>query len=219
MSFSSIHLLSRVWLCHPMDCSTPGFPVHHQPPKLIQTHFYQVGDAIQSSHPLLSHSHPAFNLSQHQVLSNESVLCIRWPKHWSFSISPSNEYSGLISFRIGSPCSPRDSRVFANKYFVTLLLGLVLRPLFFSDAGKFLKSSRKRKESFPAWGHKDNLPGFLLNTKKPCLSYLGLRSIWNLFLCEMWESNLGSHFLVWEISHPILTWRPFPLINNATSEL
>ena len=58
--------------------------------------------AIQPSHPLLSPSPPAFNLSQHQGLSNESVLCIRWPKYWSFSfsISPSNEYSGLISVRI-----------------------------------------------------------------------------------------------------------------------
>ena len=58
--------------------------------------------AIQASHPLSSPSPPAFNLSQHQGLSNESVLHIRWPKYWSFSfsISPSNEYSGLISFRI-----------------------------------------------------------------------------------------------------------------------
>ena len=62
-----------------------------------------VSDAIQSSHPLSSPSPLAFNLSQHQGLLNESVLCIRWPKYWSFSISPSNEYSGLswmISFRI-----------------------------------------------------------------------------------------------------------------------
>ena len=59
-----------------------------------------VGDAIQLSHPLLSPS-PTFNLSiSIRVFSNESVLCIRWPKYWSFSISPSNEYSGLISFRI-----------------------------------------------------------------------------------------------------------------------
>ena len=54
----------------------------------------------QPSHPLLSLSPLAFNLSQHQVFSNELVLCIRWPKYWSFSYSPSNEYSGLISFRI-----------------------------------------------------------------------------------------------------------------------
>ena len=69
-------------------------------PKFTQTHVYWVGDAIQPSHPLLSPSPPAFTLSQHQGLSSESVLCIRWPKYRSFSISPSNEYSGLISFKI-----------------------------------------------------------------------------------------------------------------------
>ena len=80
----------------------PGFPVHHQLLELAQTHVHQVGDAIQPSHPLLSPSSFAFNLSQHQVFSSESVLRIRWPKYWSFSfsISPSNEYSGLISFRM-----------------------------------------------------------------------------------------------------------------------
>ena len=79
----------------------PGFFVHHQLPQLAQTHVHLVGDAIQPFHPLLSPSLPAFNLSQ-QVFSNESVLCIMWPKYWSFSfsINPSNEYSGLISFRI-----------------------------------------------------------------------------------------------------------------------
>ena len=100
--FSSVQLPSCVWLCNLMDCSMPGFPVHHhQLPELTQTHVHWVGDAIQPSRPLPSPSPPAFNLSQ-QVFSNESVLCIRWPKYWSFSfsISPSNEYSGLISFRI-----------------------------------------------------------------------------------------------------------------------
>ena len=87
-------------LCDPMDCSTPGFPVHHQLLELTQNHVHQVSDPIQPSHPLSSLSPPAFNLSQNQGLSNESVLYIRWPKYWnfSFSISPSNEYSGLISF-------------------------------------------------------------------------------------------------------------------------
>ena len=81
---------------------TRVFPVHHQFPELAQTHVHQVGNAIQPSHPLSSPSPPTFNLSQHQGLSNESVLRIRWPKHWSFSftISPSNEYSGLASFRM-----------------------------------------------------------------------------------------------------------------------
>ena len=85
-----------------MDRSTLGLPVHHQLLEFIQTHIHQVGDAIQPSHPLSSPSPLAFNLSQHQGLSNELVLQIRWPKYWSFSfhISPSNEYSGLISFRM-----------------------------------------------------------------------------------------------------------------------
>ena len=85
-----------------MNCRLPGFPIHCQLLELSQTHVLRVGNAIQSSCPLLSPSAPTFSLSQHQGLSsNESVLCIRWPKHWSFSfsISVSNEYSGLISFR------------------------------------------------------------------------------------------------------------------------
>ena len=101
-----------------MDCSTPGFPVHHQLPELTQTHVHRVGDAIQPSHPLLSPSPPAFSLSQHWVLSSESVLRIRWPKYWSFcfSISPSNEYSGLISFRIDwfDLAAQGTLRVFSN---------------------------------------------------------------------------------------------------------
>ena len=83
---------------------------HCQLPEFTQTHDHQVGDSIlvihpvgdSSSHCLLSPSPPAFNLSQHHGLSNESILGIRWPKYWSFSFStsPSNEYSGLVSFRI-----------------------------------------------------------------------------------------------------------------------
>ena len=98
----SVQLLSRVWLCDPIDWSTPGLPVHHQLPEPTQTHVHCIGDAIQPSHLLSSPSPPAFHLSQHWVFSNELVLCIRWPKYWSFSfsISPSNEYSGLISFRM-----------------------------------------------------------------------------------------------------------------------
>ena len=92
---------SCLTLCDPMDCSIPGLLVHHQFPEFTQTHVHWVSDAIQPSHPLLSPS-PTFNLSQNQCLSNESVLCIRWPGYWSFSfkISPSNEYSGMIFFRM-----------------------------------------------------------------------------------------------------------------------
>ena len=83
-----------------MNCSTPGFPVHHQLPELAQTHVHWLSDTIQPSHPhplLLPSIFPGI-----RVFSNESVLHIRWSKYWSFSfsISPSNEYSGLISFRI-----------------------------------------------------------------------------------------------------------------------
>ena len=101
--FSSVQSLSHVRLCNPMDCSMSGFSVHHQLPEFAQTHVHWVS-SIQPSHPLSSPSPPAFNLSQHQGLFLWVSLCIRWPKYFSFcfsfSISPSNEYSGLISFRI-----------------------------------------------------------------------------------------------------------------------
>jgi len=87
-------------LCNPMNCSTPGLPVHHQLPEFTQTHVHRVGDAIQPSHPLLSPSPPAPNPSSIRVFSNESTLHIRWPKYWSFSINPSNKHPGPISFRM-----------------------------------------------------------------------------------------------------------------------
>ena len=85
-----------------MDCSTPSFPVHRQLPELTQTHVHWVCDAIQPAHPLLSSYPHAFNLFQHQGLFQGVNFCIRWPKYWSlnFNISPSNEHSGLISFRM-----------------------------------------------------------------------------------------------------------------------
>ena len=88
--------------CDPMDCSTPDFPVHHQLLEFTQTHVHWVCDAIQPSPPLLSPSPPSSIFPSIRVFSNESVPLIRWPKYWSssFSISPSDEYSRLISFRI-----------------------------------------------------------------------------------------------------------------------
>ena len=96
--FSSV-AQSYPTICNPMGCSTPGFPVHHELPELTQAHVHWVGDAIQPAHPLSFPSHPTFNLSQLKVFSNESVLPIRWLKYWSFSfsVSPSNEYSGVIT--------------------------------------------------------------------------------------------------------------------------
>ena len=98
----SVQLLSRVQLCDSMDSSTPGFPVHHQLLEPTQTHVHRVGETIQPSYPLSSPSPPTFNFSSISVFSNESVLHIRWPNYWSFSfsLSPSSEYSGLISFRM-----------------------------------------------------------------------------------------------------------------------
>ena len=95
-------------LCKLMDCSTPGFPVLHCLLEFVQTHIHWVDDAIQPSQPL-SPASPAPNLSSIRAFSNESVICIRWPKYWSFSISPSNEYSGLISFMMDwfDLCYPR----------------------------------------------------------------------------------------------------------------
>ena len=99
--FSSV-AQSCLILCDPTNCRMPGLPVQHQLPEFTQTQVPQVGDAIQPSHPLLSPSPPTFNLCFIRVFSNESVLCIRWPKYWSFSfnVSLSSEYSGLISFKI-----------------------------------------------------------------------------------------------------------------------
>ena len=97
-----VQLLSRVWLCEPMNCSTPGFPLLHYFLEFAQTHIHWVGDATQPSHPLSPPSPPAFSLSQHQGLFQEVSSSHQVAKvlEFSFSISPSNKHSGLISFRI-----------------------------------------------------------------------------------------------------------------------
>ena len=88
-------------VCDPMDCRKPA-PRVYQLPEFTKTHVHWLSDAIQPSHHLSSPSPFTFNLSQHQGLYNESALHIRWPKYWrfSFNISLSNAYSGLISFRM-----------------------------------------------------------------------------------------------------------------------
>ena len=103
VQFSSV-AQSCLTLCDPMKCSMPGLPVHHQLPEFTQTHIHGVGDAIQPSHPLSSPSPPALNPSQHQSLFQWVTLRMRWPRYWSFSFSiiPSNEHPGLISFRMDS---------------------------------------------------------------------------------------------------------------------
>ena len=86
----------------PMDCSTPGFPVHHQLPELTQTHVHHVRDATQPSHPSHPLLLPPSMFPRIRIFSSELVLHILWPKYWSFSfsISPPNEHPGLISFRM-----------------------------------------------------------------------------------------------------------------------
>ena len=99
--FSSV-AQSCLILCDPKHCSTPGFPVHHQLWSLLK--LTSIESVTPSNHLILCHSLILLPLifPSIMVFSNESVLCIRWPKYWSFSfsISPSNEYSELISFRI-----------------------------------------------------------------------------------------------------------------------
>ena len=99
--FSSV-AQSCLTLWDPINLSTPGLPVHHQLPEFTQTHVHRVRDAIQPSYPLSSPSPPAFNLAQHQDLFQWVSSSHQVAKVWSFSfsISPSSEYSGLISFRI-----------------------------------------------------------------------------------------------------------------------
>ena len=99
---------SCLTLCNPMDCSRPGFPVHHQLPEFTQAHVHWVSDAIQLPRPLSSLLLLPSIFPSIRVFSNESVLPIRWPKYWSFSFSIST------SFKRGwFPCSPRDSQEFS----------------------------------------------------------------------------------------------------------
>ena len=100
LSFEVVQSLSHVQLCDPVYCSTPGFPVLHYLLAFAQGHVHWVTDAIQPSHPLLPPSPPALNHSQNQGIFQWVGPSHQVPKYWSFSFSPSSEYSGLISFRI-----------------------------------------------------------------------------------------------------------------------
>ena len=113
VQFSSVSQLCLT-LCNRMDCSMPGIPVHHQLPELAQTHVHQVSDAIRPFHPLLFPFPPAF--PSIRIFSNESLLHIRWPKYWSFSILPMNILDWFSLGLIGwiSLKSKGLSRVFSN---------------------------------------------------------------------------------------------------------
>ena len=112
---STVQSLSRVRLCNPMDCSTPGLPVHHQLPEFTQTHVHRVGDAIQPAHPLSAPSPPALNVSQHRGLfksvssSHQVAKVLEFQlQHQSFQWTPRTDL--LQDGLVGSPCSSRDSQ-------------------------------------------------------------------------------------------------------------
>ena len=114
IQFSSV-AQSCLTLCDPMNCSTPGLPVHHQLQEFSQTHIHRVSDAIQPSHPLSSPSPPAPNPSQHQSLfqwvnsSQEVAKVLEFQlQHHSFQRNPRVDL--LQNGLVGSPCSPRDSQ-------------------------------------------------------------------------------------------------------------
>ena len=99
VQFSHSVISDSLW---PQGLQHAMLPCPSPTPRAYWTHVHWVGDAIQPPHPLSSPSPPTFHLSQRQAFSDESAVCIRWPKYWSFnfSTSPSNEHSGLISFRM-----------------------------------------------------------------------------------------------------------------------
>ena len=106
---------SCLTLCDPMNCSTPGLPVHHQLPEFTHTHVHRVGDTMQPSHPLSSPSPPAHNPSQHQSLfqwvssSHEVAKVLEFQlQHHSLQRNPRADL--LQNGLVGSPCSPRDSQ-------------------------------------------------------------------------------------------------------------
>ena len=119
MFISSVQFThSYLTLCNPVDCSTPGLLVHLQLPDLAQAHVHRVGDAIQPSHPLLSHSPPAFNLSQHQglfkwVSSSHQVTKVLELQLQQQSLQWIFWTDFLQDILVGSPCSPRDSQEFS----------------------------------------------------------------------------------------------------------
>ena len=134
---SSVQSLSHscLTLCDPMDCSTPGLPVHHQLQELTQTHVHRVSDAIQPSHPLSSPSPPAFALSQHQGLfkwvssSHQVAKILEFQlQHQSFQWTPRTDL--LKDGLVGSPCSPRDSQESSPTPQFKSINSSVLSPLY-----------------------------------------------------------------------------------------
>ena len=159
VQFSSITQLHPT-LCDPMNCSTPGLPVHHQLLEFTQTHVHWVRDAIKPSHPLSSPSHPAFNLSRHQGLfkwvssSHQVAKVLEFQlQHQSFQWTPRTDllYDGLVA----SPCSPRDSHVWCK--WVQLLWKTVRNFINKTKQNK----TKHRIQQFQFWVHMKNETSYL----------------------------------------------------------
>ena len=174
-----------------MACSTPGFPVLHHLPEFAQFRVHWVGDAIHPSCPLSLPSPPAFNLPQDQGFSNESALCIRWPKYWSFSfnISPSDEYSGLISFRIDwfDILAVQGTQEFSLTLQFKSTNSLALSLLY----GPSLTSITTTGKTIAMWTFVGKVMSLLFNTlSRFAIAFLPR----NEHLLILW---LGSHHLQW----------------------
>ena len=143
----------------------PGLPVHHQLLEFTQTHVHRVGDAIRLSHPLLSNSPPVFNLLQHRGLSNQSVLCIRWPKYWSFifSISASNEYSGLISLRMDWLALPAVQGTFKSLQHHSSKASILQRSAFFTVQLSHPYMTTRKTIAWTRWTFVDKVMFLLFN--------------------------------------------------------
>ena len=146
-----------------MDCSTLGLPVHHHLPEFAQTHVHHVGGAIQSSHPLSSPLLPLSIFLSIRVFSTESVLRIRWPKYWNFSfnISPSNEYSRLISLEPRTMLDPQfqggacGRQCQSTTELSSPLVGCSLRFMLQAES---LHSLAGAGTQLPQWGCPTQLP-------------------------------------------------------------
>ena len=146
MDFVVFQLLSHFQLCDPMDCSTPGFPVHHYLIELAQTHVHWVGHTIQPSHPLLSPSPPALSLSQHQSLFQRVGLLHQVIKDWSFSFSISRSRTGVSASASVLPMNIQD-------WFPLGLTGLI----FFLSKGFSRVLSRTAVQKHQFFGSQPSL--------------------------------------------------------------
>ena len=143
VQFSSV-TQSCPTLCDPMNCSTPGLPVHHQLPELTQTHVHQVGDAIQPSHPVVPFSflppiHPSI-----RVFSNESALRMRWPKYWSFSFS-----IRLSKEHLDSILKNRDITLPTKVHLVKAMVFPVV--IYGCETWTIKKAEHRRTDVFELW--------------------------------------------------------------------